>query len=95
MLAEMVFQKCLIDSHALFSPSKRDSHLKSEPAADQILKEADHEATTEDEPGVFCRSFASICDVTSELAVWHCCGLKALPVNGPSGIFWTEGFASE
>jgi hypothetical protein len=64
----MAFQKCLIDSLALFSPSKRDRHLKFEPSADQISKEADHEATIEDEPGLFCRSFTSICDVASELA---------------------------
>jgi hypothetical protein len=34
----MVFQKGLIDSHALFSPWKIDNALKFEPSADQILK---------------------------------------------------------
>jgi hypothetical protein len=65
----MAFQKCLIDSQALFSPSKRDSHLKFERPADQILKGADHQATIKDEMGLFCRSFTSICEVTSELAI--------------------------
>jgi hypothetical protein len=65
----MAFQKCLIDSQASFSPSKRDSHLKFEPPADQILKGADHEATIEDELGLFCRSFTLICDGASELAI--------------------------
>jgi hypothetical protein len=55
--SEMAFQKYLIDSHALFSPSSMDSHLKIEPPADPILKGADHEATTKDELGLFCRSF--------------------------------------
>jgi hypothetical protein len=34
----MAFQKCLIDSHALFSPSKMDSRLKLELPTDQMLK---------------------------------------------------------
>jgi hypothetical protein len=44
MFVEIAFQKGLIDSHALFSPSKMCSPLKFEPRADQILKGADHEA---------------------------------------------------
>jgi hypothetical protein len=58
VLAEIAFQKCLVDSHALFSPSKMDNPLKFEPSADQTLKGADHEADTEDELGMFCRFFA-------------------------------------
>jgi hypothetical protein len=61
--------------------------LKFELTADQIVKGADHEAAIEDELGLFCRSFTSICDVASELAAWHCCGPNVFSVNGPSSIF--------
>jgi hypothetical protein len=66
VFTDFVVSKGLIDSHALFSPSKRDSPLKFEPAADQILKGADHEANTDDELDLFSRSFAinlRYCDV--------------------------------
>jgi hypothetical protein len=39
---ELAFQRWLIGSHALFSPSKISSPLKFEPLAHQILKVADH-----------------------------------------------------
>jgi hypothetical protein len=47
----MDFQQRLIDSLALFSPSKRGSPLKFEPA-NQILKRFGHETFTQDEGGL-------------------------------------------
>jgi hypothetical protein len=58
VFAEMAFQKCLINSHALFSLSKMDGNLKFEPQIDQILNGADHEAKTGDELRLFRCSFA-------------------------------------
>jgi hypothetical protein len=58
MFAEIAFQKCLIDSHTLFSPSKMDSPLEFESPADQMLKGADHEADTESKLTLFYRFFA-------------------------------------
>jgi hypothetical protein len=38
LFTDIAVPKSLIDSPTLFSPSKRDSRLRFEPAADQILK---------------------------------------------------------
>jgi hypothetical protein len=54
VFADLAFPKVLIDSHALFSPSKMDSPLKFEPLADQILKGVDHDADLKDELRLFC-----------------------------------------
>jgi hypothetical protein len=38
MFTKIAFQRCLIDLHALFSPSKMNGPLKFEPLIDQISK---------------------------------------------------------
>jgi hypothetical protein len=58
VFAEIDFQKGLINSHALFSPSKKDNSLKFEPVADQLLNGAGHETFTRDEFSMFCRPCA-------------------------------------
>jgi hypothetical protein len=65
VFVEIDFQQSLIDSHASFSPSKRDIPLKFEPAADQILKGVGHQTFIQDEFGLFCRSCASNCNVVT------------------------------
>jgi hypothetical protein len=65
VFAEIAFQRCLIDSHALFSPLKMDSPLKFEPPVNQILKGADHEADTEVNWACFAVLSLSICGIVT------------------------------
>jgi hypothetical protein len=57
LFAETAFQRWLIDSHALFSPSKMDSPLKFERPDDEILKGPITKQTYKMNC-LFCRSFA-------------------------------------